>query len=133
MGEAKKLKIGLRIILITFLLSCIFMVITTPLHEGAHWIMSEIDPYIEPVEFHLFDDNSFQKNENILYSALGYVVIKEKYPGAFKDRPIWMDTFQEVICILIQIILTCFLVSKIIGYLINKKLSLLNKPKKNFL
>ena len=81
MGEGKKQKIGLKIILIGFFLSCIIIVMTTPLHEVAHWIMSDIDPYIEPVEFHLFDDKSFQNNENILSSALGYVVVKEKYPG----------------------------------------------------
>lgn len=133
MGEAKKQKIGLRILLVAFLLSCIFMVITTPIHEATHWIISEIDPYIEPVEFHLFDDNSFKKNENILSSALGYVVVKEKYPGAFNDRPVWMDTLQEIICISIQIFLTCFLVSKTLEFLINKKLDLQNNTKTNFL
>jgi len=133
MGETNKQKFGLRIILIAILLSCIFMVVTTPLHEGAHWIMSEIDPYIDPVEFHLFDYSSLQKNDNILSSALGYVVVKEKYPGAFNDRPLWMDTLQEIICVSIQIFLTCYLVSKILGFLINKKLNLLNDPKSNFL
>lgn len=133
MAEAKKQKIGLRILLFAFLLSCIFMILTTPLHEATHWIISEIDPYIDPVEFHLFDDNSFKKNENILSSSLGYVVVKEKYPGAFNDRPVWMDTIQEIICISIQIFLTCFLVSKILGFLINKRLDLQNITKTNFL
>jgi len=129
MGEKYKQNIGKKIILITFLLSCIFMVITTPLHEAAHWIMSEIDPYIEPVEFHLFEDNYLKNNENILYSALGYVVVREKYPGAFNDRPGWMDTLQEIICISIQIFITCILVSKILEFLINKKLNSMSCPK----
>ena len=129
MGEKYKQKIGIRIILLAFLLSCFFMVVTTPLHEAGHWIMSEIDPYIDPVEFHLFDYNSIQKNENILSSALGYVVVREKYPGAFNDRPVWIDTVQEAICISIQIFLTCFLVTKILGHLINKKLKLPYDPK----
>ncbi len=118
MGEGNNKKIGLKIILFSFFLSCIIMVMTTPLHEATHWIMSDIDPYIEPVEFHLFDDKSFQNNENILFSALGYVVVKEKYPGAFRDRPLWMDLFQELICISLQIILTCIIVSKIFGLII---------------
>jgi hypothetical protein len=129
MGEAKKQRIGLKIIIGAFLFSCIFMVITTPLHEATHWILSEIDPYIDPVEFHLFEYNSLKKNENILYSALGYVVVKEKYPGAFNDRPIWMDTLQEIICISIQIFLTCILVSKTLEFLINKKLNLISYSK----
>ncbi|KYK21618.1 hypothetical protein AYK24_08795 [Thermoplasmatales archaeon SG8-52-4] len=133
MGEAKKQKIGLRILLFAFLLSCIFMILTTPLHEATHWIISEIDPYIDPVEFHLFDDNSFKRNENILSSALGYVVVKEKYPGAFNDRPLWMDTLQEIICISVQVFPTCFLVSKILGFLLNKKLDLQSNTKTNFL
>lgn len=129
MGEKYKQNFGKKIILIAFLLSCIFMVITTPLHEAGHWIMSEIDPYIEPVEFHLFEDNYLKNNENILYSALGYVVVREKYPGAFNDRPVWMDTLQEIICISIQIFITCILVSKILEFLINKKLNSMSYSK----
>ena len=129
MGEKYKQNFGKKIILIAFLLSCIFMVLTTPLHEAGHWIMSEIDPYIEPVEFHLFEDNYLKNNENILYSALGYVVVREKYPGAFNDRPAWMDTLQEIICILIQIFITCILVSKILEFLINKKLNSMSYSK----
>ena len=91
--------------------------------------MSEIDPYIEPVEFHLFEDNYLKNNENILYSALGYVVVREKYPGAFNDRPVWMDTLQEIICISIQIFITCILVSKILEFLINKKLNSISYSK----
>jgi len=122
MGEAKKQKIKLRTILVAFLFSCIFMVVTTPLHEAIHWIMSDIDPYIEPIEFHIFEDKSIQKDKNILSSTLGYVVVKEKYPGAFNDRPLWMDLLQEIICITIQIFLTSIIVIKIFSFIINKKL-----------
>jgi hypothetical protein len=101
------------------------MVLTTPIHEATHWILSDIDPYVEPIEFHIFDEKSFQKNNNILSSALGYVVIKEKYPGAFNDRPLWMDLIQELICISIQIILTCIIVLKIFRFLMNKNFNLI--------
>ena len=96
MGENDRKQINFKIILIGFLLSCVFIVATTPIHEAAHWIMSDIDPYVEPVEFHLFDNNPFQMGQNILSSALGYVLIKEAYPGAFNDRPIWADLLQEL-------------------------------------
>ena len=117
-------KIGLRIAIISFLLSLIVIVATTPLHEASHWIMSDIDPYIEPVEFHLFDDESFQNGQNVLSSALGCVIVKETYPGSFKDRSIWMDPIQELICISIQILITCIIVSKTLTSLINKKSNL---------
>jgi hypothetical protein len=125
MGEKNKQKIDLKIILIGFFLSCTIMIVTIPLHEAAHWVMSDIDPYIEPVEFHIFDSKSSNHNENIMFSALGYVVIKEKYPGAFKDRLSWIDSFQEVICILIQILLTYIIVTKTLKFLIEKKRYLL--------
>ena len=125
MGNGYKQKIDLKIIIIVFFLSCTIMIVTTPLHEAAHWIMSDIDPYVEPVEFHIFDNKSSNTNENIMFSALGYIVIKEKYPGAFDDRPLWIDSFQEVICILIQILLTYIIVTKTLKLLIEKKLYLL--------
>ena len=115
-----KQKIRLQIIIVCFLLSCIGIVITTPIHEAAHWIMSEIDPYSEPIEFHLFDDKSFQNGENILSSALGLVTIKETYPGSFDDRPPWMDPVQELICMFIQIFITFMIVSKILRLYFNK-------------
>ena len=120
-------KLRLNIILIIFLLSSVVIIATTPLHEAAHWIMSDIDPYSEPVEFHLFDDKSFQNGQHILSSALGCIIIKETYPGSFKDRSIWMDPIQELICISIQIILTCIIVSKILTLLINKHQKLLKR------
>lgn len=128
MRKNNKQKIRLQIILIGFLLSSIVIIATTPLHEAAHWIMSDIDPYSEPVEFHLFDDKSFQHGQHILSSTLGCVIIKETYPGSFNDRPIWMDPIQELICISIQIILTCIIVSKTLTLLINKHQKL---PKRN--
>jgi len=129
MNGGGKQKIRLNIILIFFLLSSIVIIATTPLHEAAHWIMSDIDPYSEPVELHLFDDKTFQNEQQILSSALGYVIIKESYPGSFKDRPTWIDPIQELICISIQIILTCIIVSKILTFLISKKPSLMNVAK----
>ena len=79
--------------------------------------MSDIDPYIEPVELHLFDGTSFQNGQHFLSSALGCVIVKEVYPGAFIDRPIWADAIQEIICISIQILLAVIVTSKILTLL----------------
>jgi len=104
----------IRIVILGFFLSLCIIVITTPVHEAAHWVMSDIDPYIEPVEFHLFDDTSFQHGGHILSSALGCVVVKEKYSGAFHDRGVWADLIQEIICVCLQIVITCVVVLKVL-------------------
>ncbi len=132
MKDDDKQKIRLHIVLTSFLFSCIVIIATTPLHEAAHWIMSDIDPYSEPVEFHLFDDLSFQNEQHILSSSLGCVIIKETYPGSFKDRPLWIDPIQEIICISIQIILTCIIVSKTLTLLMSKWPNLLKTSIPNF-
>ena len=129
MWKIEKLKNNLKLIFFIFILSLIFIILTTPLHEACHWILSDIDPYIEPIEFHIFDEKSLQNGENILSSALGYVVIKEKYPGAFKDRPKYFDFLQEFICCAIQIILTCILVSKILKIIFKKPKDVFIKSK----
>jgi hypothetical protein len=116
----KKKKNSLKIILFGFLISFILIVVTTPLHEAGHFIMSEFDPYVEPIEFHIFDEKSLKDGENIFSSVFGYVVVKERYTGAFKDRPQWFDFLQELICCFIQIILTCIIVLKILKIIFNK-------------
>ena len=121
--DYKQLKTKIQIIFFVFLISCAVIIATTPIHEAAHWVMSEIDPYIEPIEMHLFDDTSFKHAEHILSSALGCVIVKEKYPGAFKDRPIWADAIQEIICISIQIIITIVVVLKTLTYVLSIKKS----------
>jgi hypothetical protein len=115
-----KQKNRLQMIIICFLLSCVGIIATIPLHEAAHWIMSDIDPYSEPVEFHLFDFKSSDNRQHILSSALGYVTIKESYTGSFKDKPKWLDPVQELICISIQILITLIIVIKTLGVLSNK-------------
>jgi len=122
MGEDKSnlLKSQLILIFIGFVLSCILIVTTTPIHEAAHWIMSDIDPYIEPIEIHLFDDSISNNDQHILSSTLGYIIIKEKYPEAFKERPFWADAIQEIICVSIQIIITFTLTFKILIIIKNK-------------
>ena len=120
MGEEHRKK-QFKLILFTFVLSCFFILISTPIHEGAHWVMSEMDPYITPVEFHVFDKESFQKGNGILSSSLGCVVTKENYPGAFDDRPSWADSFQELICVSLQIIIAVFFCFKVDVFLINRK------------
>ena len=122
MWKVNKQKNNLKIIFFIFILSFVFIIITTPLHEVGHWILSDIDPYIEPVELHIFDKKSFQNGENIFSSAFGYVLVKEEYPGAFNDRPLWSDLLQELICIFIQLLLTCLIISIILKFIIYKNL-----------
>jgi hypothetical protein len=117
----KKTKTQLRYIIIGFLISSSMIIATTPVHEAAHWIMSDLDPYVEPVEFHVFDTISFQNKENILPSALGFVKIKEKYPGAFDDRPPWADILQEVICVSIQVLLSVAITLVILTHIMKRK------------
>ena len=122
MGDVHKQKISLKIIIGTFFLSCILIVLTVPIHEAAHVIMSDLDPYIEPIELHLFDFEASHNSENIMSSALGYVVVKESYPGAFDDRPLWFDFFQEIICISVQILVTLLIIIKLFRLLFEKNL-----------
>jgi len=118
LGEQKSTA---RIIVVGFLLVSSMIIITTPVHEAAHWVMSEIDPYIEPVEFHLFDETSFQQGDHMLSSALGCVIIREAYPGAFKERGPWADMLQEIICMVLQLALTCIVVLKLLRLIMNKQ------------
>jgi hypothetical protein len=113
-GRNNPFKINLFLIFIGFILSSMLIITTTPIHEAAHWIMSDIDPYIEPIEIHIFDDKIFLNGQHILSSALGYVLVKEKYPGAFEDRPFWADGLQEIICISIQILITVMITLKVL-------------------
>ena len=73
--------------------------------------MSDIDPYIEPVEYRIFHVNGKNSETYSLNSVLGYVTITEKYPGALNQRPIWADFLQEIICISIQIIISFFIIT----------------------
>jgi hypothetical protein len=126
MGTNKTIKIRLQMVVIIFLISIAVIIATTPLHEAGHWVMSDIDPSIEPTEFHIFDGKSLESEQHVLSSSLGCVIVKESYPGAFQDRPAWADAFQEIICIFIQIILTCIIVLKILRLLIVKHPALLH-------
>jgi hypothetical protein len=112
--------IRFKIIILGFFLSFITIIATTPIHEGGHWIMSEIDPYIIPVEYHIF--NNIKKNEEPLKlnSPLGYVIIKEKYPGSMKNRPTWANILQEVICISCQILISFIITIKSIMLIENR-------------
>ncbi len=98
------------------------IIITTPIHEAAHWVMSEADPYIEPVEFHLFDETSFQQGDHMLSSALGCVIVRESYPGAFEERGPWADIIQEIICMAIQLLITCTVVYSILRVIMRKQI-----------
>ena len=50
------------------------------------------------------------------------VIKMPQIPGAFTDRPYWMDLLQEIICIFIQILLTIIIVTKILRLLIQRNL-----------
>ena len=111
------LKKGLIIICLSLLLSCTVMIVTTPIHEAAHVVMSTIDPCLQVKEFHPFGGPNSQDLGHALPSILGCVVVKEAYPGAFEDRPVWADTFQEIICLFIQIAITCLILVKTLTFL----------------
>jgi hypothetical protein len=119
-NKNKEIKIIIKTILIGFFISFIVIIISIPIHEAGHWIMSEIDPYIEPVEYQIFIINGKNNEKHKLNSILGYVSIIEKYPGALKARPIWADLLQEIICISIQIIISFFITIKLIKILEKK-------------
>ena len=112
MKISKIVKTRFQMFILIFLLSIAALVITTPIHEACHWVLSDIDPYIQPTEFHALDGNSPQNRQDVLPSSFGYVVVKESYPGAFHDRPPWADGFQEIICLCIQSILAFVIVLK---------------------
>lgn len=129
MGKNFSQKNGYKIILIVFLLSLVLMIATTPIHEAVHWVISDIDPYSKPVEFHIFNDKSLNRGENILSSYLGYITIQEAYPGSFNDRPFWLDPVQEIICIFIQVVITVVVILKVMDYLISKELCVYKQQK----
>jgi len=124
--KASNSKITPSVLLIGFLVAGSVIILTTPLHEAAHWVMSDIDPYVEPVEIHVFDDLKPEKENHVLSSALGYVVIQEEYKGAFNHRPFWADILQEIICLTIQIVIAVFITLKTLEFF-NRY-----KNKKNF-
>ena len=124
MGAKKSFaSIKTKQLLIGFLLATGMIIATIPLHEATHWVLSEIDPYIEPTEIHLFQISSYSENNNILNSPLGSVIIKEKYPGAFNDRPAWADILQEIICVTLQIIIAVFVVIKTLSYMLKREIN----------
>ena len=89
--------------------------------------MSDIDLYIEPVELRLFDSSFLENSYHILFSPLGFVRVKESYPGTLKDRPEWADLLQEIICVSIQIIIAILVVLKTLPLLIEIGPSALKK------
>ena len=109
-----------RLILLTaylFLVACTLMVATTPLHEIGHLVLSSCDPSLKVVAFHPLGSPHITQGDHTFSSILGYVVVKEAYPGAFQNRVFWADAAQECICILIQIGITFLITIKILGYL----------------
>ena len=100
-----------------FLFSTSLMVATTPIHEGFHVLMSTLDPCLEVVAFYPFGSPETNLG-HVLPSMLGCVIVKEAYPGAFQDRAAWADAFQEVICVLVQILIICFVMIKALPFLL---------------
>jgi hypothetical protein len=120
--------VNLKIISISFLLSIIVLIATTPIHEGVHWIISDIEPYSDPIEIRIFQNQANPIEQNILSSAFGYTKIKESYQGSFNDRPTWLYVSEELICIFIQMIITCIFVYETILFIIDKNI-ISNKSK----
>lgn len=113
------------ILTLCIILPLLIIIGTTPLHEMGHWILSDIDPYIEPVEMNFFNTKLFTELENkpvqhIISSNFGSIVIREAYPGAFLDRPNSYDLYQEIICITLQLIIAITVTIKILDYVTTK-------------
>ncbi|MDG6229659.1 MAG: hypothetical protein QCH96_06810 [Candidatus Thermoplasmatota archaeon] len=109
------------ILTLCIILPILLIIGTTPIHEMGHWLMSDMDPYIEPVEMHLFNTFEYAPLYHILVSSFGSVIIREKYPGAFQDRPHLWTMFQEILCIIIQLIITLGVSLKVITFMTSKK------------
>jgi hypothetical protein len=88
------------------------MIATTPFHELAHLAMSSCDPNLTVVGFYPFGTPQSAQNSHALSSVLGCVIVKERFPGAFSYRPVWADLLQEIICILIQMSISCYVTVK---------------------
>jgi hypothetical protein len=119
-------KIRLKTLIIGFFISFLAIVALTPIHEAGHWIMSDMSPFIEPIEYHVFDSIDLDNGPYTLNSLIGYVVVVEEYPGAFDERPLWGDFFQEIICVSVQIIISFFITIKSI-IIIEKRFFIKNK------
>jgi len=116
--------VGFLLIVIGFvLLLCLaLMFITTPIHEACHVGLSIIDPCLEIKEINLIAPHiiSGEQGDHTLPSMLGYVVVREAYPGAFKDRPAWADLLQEIICLSVQLLITIIVTLKATVLLVKK-------------
>ena len=96
-----------KLILLVIPLTLLFSLLTTPLHEALHWIMCEIDPNLVPLEIHLFDSYSLERN------CLGCVAYKEL------GEPLYFNPLlQEIICVLVQysiiILLNYYIIKRIL-------------------
>lgn len=85
--------------LVIIFVSIALLVITTPIHEGLHWIMSDIDPNIKPISYHVFDAESLNSG------CLGFVRVAEKRQGAFDNGYEYTYLLQEIICISTQLLI----------------------------
>lgn len=103
------------------LLSFVFMVLTTPVHEVGHVVLSTLDPCLEVSEFYPFGSPHHSQG-HMLPSMLGCVVVTESYPGAFQDRSVWSNVLQEIICLSLQLVITVVASIDITLYLVRKKL-----------
>ena len=101
-----------------FFIACCLMIATIPLHECLHLAMSSCDPHLRVVAFYPFGVPQSQQHNQGFSTVLGCVVVKEAYHGAFQDRPVWADPLQEIICLSIQMIITCLITLKILGSLL---------------
>jgi hypothetical protein len=78
--------------------------------------MSTVDPTLEVVEFYPFGIPDNLEIDYAFHPMFGCMIVKGAYPGALKDRPIWADVLQEIICVSVQILITCFVLIKSISF-----------------
>ena len=73
-------------------ISLVFLLPTIPIHEATHYAFDIISPYADPVEFHIFDNYSFE------HDSLGYVMSIRN-----TKLPWWHQPLSESLAYSIQI------------------------------
>ena len=81
----------------------------TPVHEAVHWVLFSIEPDAEPLEYHVFDYNSFKRG------YLGYVSWdgKMRIFNSFSQELI-ANTIQLLVAIPISYLITMFLLKRVV-------------------
>lgn len=70
----------------------VILMLTVPsiyVHEGVHWVAGSINPWEDPIGFHVLDSYCLSQG------YYGCVTVVEEYPGSFGDRPLFYAGLEE--------------------------------------